>query len=436
MIGGVKKTESTADAPRLVAAKILASWLSAGRFPDREIANVSQGRAFVTEIVYGVVRRHRTLLFFRERLAMRRPAAPIEAVVLAALYELFFLDDTQPFATVHEAVEAARALAGRHAASFVNAVLRRAQREEKELRAALELAPPGVRLSHPDSLLQRWRQHYGDSRAEALCAWDNTRPETVLRVLGSRATAAELIARAGFENITLVRHHARPDDCLVLPRGVSVESLPGYSDGWFAVQDPSTLGAVDLLAPRPGEVVIDSCASPGGKAAAIWDRMNGQGTLVACDIHEDRVKRLKENFVRLKMDGVHVALTDSADRSHVEAAIKAAKMPPPDAILLDVPCSNTGVLRRRADARWRFDEIRLAQLTELQARMLDTAAAILRPGGRIVYSTCSLEAEENERQIQRFLAAHSGFKLEAEFKSFPPESKMDGAFAARLANFQ
>lgn len=432
----VKKIVSTSGPPRLVAANILAAWIGAGRFPDRELANVSQGRAFVTEVVFGVVRNFRALVFFRERLASRKPSAPVDAVLLAALYELFFLDDTQPFAAVHEAVECARELDGNHAAAFVNAVLRRAQREEVKLRAALEHAPLGVRLSHPDVLLKRWQKQFGETRALALCEWNNSRPETVLHILKHRASVTDFIQRAAAENMKLAPHPARPDDSVVLPRGVAVENVPGFSDGWLLVQDPSTLGAVDLLAPKPGETILDACASPGGKAVAIWDRMNGEGRLVACDTHEDRLKRLRENFTRLKMENTKVVLTDSSDRLRLEAAIRHAQIENPDAVLLDVPCSNTGVLRRRVDARWRFSEARLAELTALQARMLAAAATILKPGGRIVYSTCSLEPEENEIQIQRFLAVHENFKLKSELKSFPPESGMDGAFAARLQKFQ
>lgn len=427
-----RKEKGAPDSPRLSAARIIAGWLSAGRFPDRELAAVGRSRAFVTEIVFGVVRHYRTLRFYREKLAFRQPAAPIEAVVLAALYELYFLDDTQAFAAVHEAVEAARELGGPRAAAFVNAVLRRSQREAEALRAALQAAPAGVRWSHPDALLARWQAHYGEARTRALCAWNNERPETVLHVMKRRAGVAQMVARAAEAGLKLEPHPARPADCLVLPRGVAVEEVPGYSEGWFIVQDPSTLGAVDLLAPQPGETIVDACASPGGKAAAIRDRMTGTGRLVACDIHEDRMARLRENFGRLQMGDVTVALTDAADRPRLEEAMRHAQIGPPDAILLDVPCSNTGVLRRRVDARWRFSEVRLAQLTEIQARMLAAAAAVLRAGGRIVYSTCSLEAEENERQIQRFLASNHAFQLDGEFKPFPPESGMDGAFAARL----
>lgn len=423
---------STTDNSRRAAARILTLWLRDGNFPDRELAGVTQGRGFVTETVFGVARQLRALQFIRGKLASRKPDHEIEAVLLVALYELFHLDGTAAFATVHEAVETARAAGGPKTAAFVNAILRRAQRETETLRAALQAAPAGVRLSHPDALLRRWTTQYGEAAALALCEWDNQRPETVLHVLHSRISTEDFLRKAAEQNITLLPHPARTGDCLVVPRGVAIENLPGYADGCFVVQDASTLGAVDLLAPQRGELIVDACASPGGKSAALWDRAHGDLRLVACDLHEDRLVRLRENFARLKMDAAKIIRADAGDAETFSASLEAADAKNPDAILLDVPCSNTGVLRRRADARWRFDEARIAELVAEQGRMLATAAQLVRPGGRILYSTCSLETAENEKQVKRFLATHPNFKLTGETKSLPPGSKMDGSYAARL----
>jgi 16S rRNA (cytosine967-C5)-methyltransferase len=210
-----------------------------------------------------------------------------------------------------------------------------------------------------------------------------------------------------------------------------VEDLPGFEDGLFLIQDPSTLGCVDLLAPLPGEIVLDACAAPGGKSAALRDRMT-DGTLLACDLHEDRLVRLRENATRLKWDRTFIGQADACQPASLEAALKRHHLDAPHAILLDVPCSNTGVLRRRADARWRFSETRLEQLLATQRRMLDAAARLVPPGGRIVYSTCSIETEENEKQKTRFLDMHANFRAAGEFRSRPPTSGMDGAYAVRL----
>lgn len=420
------------ETPRLEAARIVAAWLAEGRRPDRMIAELPVQRAIVTELVMGVVRRLRTLQFWRQRLATRPPAAPVEAVVLVALYELFYLDDTADYAAVNEAVESAGILASRNAGGFVNAVLRRAIRERAALRATLDSATPGVRFSEPDALIQRWQRRWGPDKTLALCEWNNRRPVTTLRAMTHRISAADLAKRAAAERIELLPHPARPEDCLIAPRGTAVDRIPGYAEGLFVVQDPSTLGAVGLVAARAGETIVDACAAPGGKTAALADAMGDKGLIIAGDPQESRLERLNENMRRLKLTSVKVEKVDAADLVSLRNAMQRNGADRADAVLLDVPCSNTGVLQRRADARWRFDEVNLRELCVLQARLLDTAALCVRPGGRLVYSTCSLEAEENEQQVQAFLRRQTEFTLDAEVRSFPPDSGTDGAYAARV----
>jgi 16S rRNA (cytosine967-C5)-methyltransferase len=322
----------------------------------------------------------------------------VEAAAHVGLYQLFFLDDVAAFAAVHETVEASKRLAGDRAARFINALLRRAQREMPLLRANLDAQPPAVRRSHPDDLLRRWEKNFGPGNAERLCAWNNTRAETWIR------------RRPGhvFEK---------------LPRGRRVTEMEGYAEGAFMVQDPATMLAVDLLDVKPGHRVLDACAAPGGKTVAIADRLEGKGSVLALDRHDDRIALLEENVGRARCDFVRVQKGDASGCEWSERF---------DRILLDVPCSNTGVIRRRPDIRWRFSERRLARLARTQAELLDHVARALAPGGRLVYSTCSLEPEENESLVAAWLASHHEFTLIEERRSFPPDSGMDGAYAAAL----
>ena len=218
----------------------------------------------------------------------------------------------------------------------------------------------------------------------------------------------------------------------MLPRGTAVERVPGFAEGFFLVQDPSTLGAVDLVAAKPGETIVDACAAPGGKTAAMADAMRNEGLIIAGDPQGERLQRLRANVERLKLTCARIEQLDAGDLVSLRNAMQRQGASAADAILLDVPCSNTGVLQRRADARWRFDEANLRELGVVQARLLDTAALCVRPGGRLVYSTCSLEAEENAQQVQAFLRRNGDFRLDAETASVPPESGIDGAYAARL----
>jgi len=418
---------------RGTAARLVAEWLARGEFPERQLDAVAADHAFVMEMVLGVVRWRRALDWLLRRLAPRPPDRPVRALLLVGLYQLLWLDDVAPYAAVNETVAAAKAAAGRRTADFVNAVLRRADRERATLRAELDRQPDGVRCSHPDELLDRWRRRYGAAAAQAICAWDNRRAETIVRLNAAAVTPEtfrETLAKAGLAPQPLA---ALDREFFVLPRGVRVSAIPGYRAGWFVVQDPATTLAVDLLLPRPGERVLDACAAPGGKTLLIAELLQGQGLLVAMDARADRLGRLRANVERFRGGGIRVIQGDAASPEPArQALLEAGGSEGYDAILLDVPCSNTGVLRRRPDARWRFSAERLRKLTETQYRLLHGAAALLRPGGRLVYSTCSIEPEENEELVTRWLPAHPGFRLDENRQLLPGAAGTDGAFAARL----
>jgi len=418
---------------RGTAARILAEWLVRGDFPDRQLDAVATDHAFVMEMVLGVVRWRRALEWLLRKLAPRPPDRPVRALLLVGLYQLLWMDDVEPYAAVNETVEAAKAVASRHAADFVNAVLRRAGRERVDLLAELDRQPAGVRLSHPDALLQRWQKNYGADVALNICAWDNQRAETVLRLNASCVAPDEFRRQLAAAGMAVQPLQALGRDFFVLPRGVRVSAVPGYREGWFVVQDPATTLAVDLLAPRRGERVLDACAAPGGKALLIAELLGGRGLLVAMDVRADRLGRLKANVERFGSELIRVIQGDAASPEPARQALLAAGGSEGfDALLLDVPCSNTGVLRRRPDARWRFTATRLNKLTETQYRILHGAAALLRPGGRLVYSTCSIEPEENEQLIARWLPAHPEFRLDATRPLLPGAAGTDGAFAALL----
>lgn len=412
---------------RLIAADIIAQWIADGSFPDRQLARVRNDHAFVLEVVNGVVRNRSILDWLESRWVKTAPQSFFKAVLHVGLYQLLFMD-VETYAAINETVEAAKGRAGGVGASkMINAVLRRAQRERDDVLQELEQQPPHLRLSHPKLLLDRWTRQYGEADALKLAAWDNLPPTTTLRVEQSAVDAAEFIDKlreAGIE--PLLHPFSDREIFLVLPRGIAVKKVPGYEEGWFTVQDPATSVSVDLLAPRPGETVLDACAAPGGKTAMIAGRMKGSGELVAMDLHADRIAVLKENQKRLKLDWIEIVQGDARDPRQ---ALGDRKF---DAILLDVPCLNTGVLRRRADARWRIDPERVETITRLQYEILTACAGLLKDKGRLVYSTCSLESEENEDLVARWVSGNPGFRMVKTGKCFPPESETDGAFAALI----
>jgi len=412
---------------RQVAAEIISEWLVKRDFPDRALAKVESNHAFITEVVYGVVRKYNILDWLVRGMVKTEPEAYFRAVLFVGLYQLLFMENVEEYAVLNETVEAAKGHPGGQGnAGMINAVLRRAQREHEEIFRELKFQPDDIRLSHPDFLLQRWTRQFGEIETRKLAEWNNQPPHTILRVNSLVITAAELEANFAKEEIELELHPASDRETFyILPRGLAVHRLPGYAEGWFSVQDPATAIAVDLLRPFPGEHVLDACAAPGGKTAILAARMREEGRLVAMDVHTDRIETLEENIARLQLKNVEILLGDARKP-------KGLKDEAFDAILLDVPCLNTGVLRRRVDARWRVNTNRINAMAKTQYEILSACSKLLKEGGRMVYSTCSLEAEENEDLVARWVREHPGFSKAKAKKAFPPKTQTDGAFAALI----
>ena len=430
---GANGRQKSIQGSRQVAADIVRTWQRTGIFPDRLMGGVVADRAFVMEMVYGIARWDRMLLWAIKRCAARPADREVVPYLLVGAYQILCMDHVAVYAAVNETVDAIKAGRKPQAAGFVNGVLRRMVRDRDNLRAALAKEPIGVRESHPDLLTERWTRWWGETKTLALCRWNNNRPAVTLRVNRRKGTIDELLTALTAAGIAAVPDTFAPEQFLVLPSGVQVPDLPGYGEGRFTVQDPATSVAVDLLDPQPGELVLDACAAPGGKTFLIAERMNDTGRIVALDRDKDRLTALLDNVERLQLEAVETGHGDAARRGTLKLAAAGSLF---DRILLDVPCTNTGVLRRRPDARWRFTLDRLAALVVLQKALLNTAAEFLKPGGRLVYSTCSLESEECEGLIEAWLLERSDFERERDRALFPPESRTDGVFAAALRRRQ
>ncbi len=410
------------------AARVILKWMEEGLFPDRLMADEKSDRPFLMEVSYGAIKWKRQLDWLMKRLANREPEPVVQAHLLAALYQVFHMNTVEPYALVDETVEAVKSARGKAGAGFVNAILRRALREKEALLKELETAPIAVRESHSDELVDRWTRVYGAERTAAILAWDNARPSVTVRIQSSRVKAEELKERWTREGVSFEAHTAFPDRCLVLGKGVDVTKLPGWAEGWVTVQDASTLLAVELLNPLAGMRILDACAAPGGKLSDIVDRVGSEG-VVALDASKARLDLVKENLERLGAGSVTVMAGDLAKPETGRKLLAAGLF---DRILVDAPCTNTGVLRRRADARWRFESNSSAEMAKVQERLLSAASALLKPGGRLVYSTCSIEPEEDGELVRIWLEKSKGWKKLTETLWLPGEHDADGAYAAAL----
>ncbi len=410
---------------RAAAIRIVARWLQTGAFPGRLLEAVADDRAFVTELVYGAVRWRRQLEWLVGQYAPRIPAPEISAALYVGLYQILHLADVAEYAAVNETVAAVRDGDSAGAAGFVNAVLRRTLRERPALRERLARQPPGIRLSHPDCLLQRWGAYFSPARAEQIAAWNNQRAEVAVTANNLKITGQSLQSALQEHGLIARISESAGKTFFTVKRGVSVPALPGYAQGWFLAADPASARAVNRLGAQPGMRVLDACAAPGGKTALLAGDMEGQGQLVAWEPQAERRERMAANMERL-------GLADFVALQPVNALHPPADIGQFDRILLDAPCSNTGVIRHKPDVRWHFNPRRLDVIIRLQTALLTRLAGLLAPGGRLVYSTCSLEPEENGGLVREWLARHSGYELLGECQGVPPESGTDGFYAACL----
>jgi 16S rRNA (cytosine967-C5)-methyltransferase len=380
-------------------------------------------RHLCQELVYGIVRWQATLDWLVARkTGNRAQKSLLQNLLRLGLYQVFWLDRIPHHAAVNETVELARQSGLSRQAGFVNAVLRAYVREfdaTRQLLAQLKVSEPPLGYSHPDWLAARWTQRWGPDLAARLMEWNNTPPPAFARVNTLKTDPAKLLAQWRQEEVEFdpVRRDWLEENLLFeLKSHPPLARLPSFQQGLFYVQDPSTLLAPLELDPQPGETVLDLCAAPGGKLIYLAQRMANQGQLLAHDTAPDRLRLIQENCARL---GVTCVSTFNPRSSTLF-----------DRILADVPCSNTGAMRRRVDLRWRLrvEDVQRARGNQLQ--LLRQAAALLRPGGRLVYSTCSLEPEENQEAVTQFLSEHPGFKLERQRELLPFVDKVDGAFVA------
>ncbi len=373
---------------RRAAAFVLAAWIKTKEFPANLLPS-GEDRAFVQDLVYTTIRRIRPLRRVLGELVKTWPKGELEALLYVGAAQILYMDEVPDFAAVNETVEAAKACPNPNVARVVNGVLRNLIRHREEIAARLAAAPVAERESFPGPLYRRWESRFGAEAAERLAVWHNQPAETFL---------------------------ARRDGTFVtLERGRRVEEVAGFAEGEFIVQDPGTRLAVELMDVQPGEAVLDACAAPGGKTVQLAWR---GAAVTACEVNPKRRRRLEENLRRLKVEA-SVCSALPTDGAFVK-------------VLVDAPCSNTGVLRRRPDARWNWSEEKMSALVRLQAEILDQAARVVVPGGRLVYSTCSNEPEENLGQVEAFLSRHPDFTLAASQESLPFETGYDGAFAAAL----
>ncbi len=440
---------------RAVAAEILHAVETRGAFVDilldRTLAanGLSQlDCALATEIVYGTLR-WRGRIDWALGLLTRKPLEDMDSylrnVLRLTLYQILFLHRVPAYAAINEAVELAKRHGGRAAAGLVNAIARGSLREKDRVaKPAIDgdrVRRLAVYWSHPEWLVKRWLDYFRADEIEALLKADNEAPPLVARANRLKTTRDALIGRFTEAGIDAEAAEHAPQ-AIRVRGGASIERLPGFDEGLFFIQAEASQLIASLLAPRSGERIWDASAAPGGKATHLAELMDDKGKVVATDISARGIERLRQNIARLGITSIRPVVADAA------GALPDDLAAPYDRILADLPCSGLGTLRGHPEAKWLKSELDIRRLSRLQNKILDRVSAYLKPGGTLVYSTCTLTREENEDIVEDFLQHHREYTLEdaAEFlpvgakqmargkyfMALPHRDDTDGFFAARL----
>ncbi|MFH0703184.1 MAG: 16S rRNA (cytosine(967)-C(5))-methyltransferase RsmB [bacterium] len=410
-----------------------------------KILNFYSGKVLVSSelsgLLTGTIRNKLTIDFFIQNISTRKLkdlSYQVRNALRLAIFELEFLK-THDYAVLNSYVEIVKQYDKKEGA-FVNGVLRNFIRKNSEISfPEIEENPVyaiSVKYSHPEWLIKKWIHNYGIDETIKICKYNNLSPKLVIRVNTLKISKQEL---ANF----LKKHDVHffddriVNDCLVIYHYGSVKEIPGFKEGYWIVQSESSCLVSIVLDPQKNEEILDLCAAPGGKTTHIAALMSNKGKIKAIDINPERLIKLKDNCKRLGADLVEIETAD---------ALKYKTKEKFDRILIDTPCSNTGVFARRADARWKKSPSDIENLAKLQLEILNNAANFIKPGGIIVYSTCSIEPEENQEVIRKFLEYRKDFKPDkiapyltweidedkGYFQILQSRQNIDGFFIARL----
>ncbi|WP_026082806.1 16S rRNA (cytosine(967)-C(5))-methyltransferase [Mastigocladopsis repens] len=413
-------------------------------------------RRLVTELVYGCTRRQRTLDALIDQLGKKKShqqPKDLRTILHLGLYQLRYQERIPESAAVNTTVQLAKENGFSGLTGFVNGLLRQYIREVSKVGGEKTSYPDplklpknpeerlGILYSFPDWIIQVWVEQFGLAQTEQLCLWMNKTPAIDLRVNLLRTSTEEVAAALTSVGVLCQRVPHLPQALRLISNAGSIQNLPGYHEGWWTVQDSSAQLVSHLLDPQPGEVVIDACAAPGGKTTHIAELMRDEGKIVACDRTPSRLVKLQKNAQRLKLKSIEISTGDSRNLPYQNTAHR---------VLVDAPCSGLGTLHRHADARWRQTPETVEELSVLQKELLSQTSSFVKPGGILVYSTCTLHPKENEEVVSSFLAENPNWEIEPPsvdspasaystpqgwIKVLPHQQNMDGFFMVRLQQF-
>ena len=379
-------------------------------------------RGLVAELVYGTVRRQKTLdaiinQFGNKPVEQQPP--DLRVLLQLGLYQIRYLDSIPPSAAVNTTVELAKENRLGKLAGVVNGCLRQYLRSQDKNGDPLilpEEQPTKLALKHsfPEWLIETWLGQFGETETEALCEWFNKPATLDIRVnplKSSLETLQTLFNNAGVKCEAIAN---LPNALRLTEKRGMIQNLPGYKEGWWTIQDASAQLVTHLLDPQPKEVIIDACAAPGGKTTHIAELMGDEGTVWASDKYKSRINKIEQNARRLDLSMIRTLIGDSREYPQFRQMA--------DRVLLDVPCSGLGTLHKRPDIRWQQNPDKIAELTQLQLELLEAGSKWVKPDGYLVYSTCTINPAENVAIASKFLEQNPDWQIVKPEESSPASS--------------
>ncbi len=407
--------------PRELALDTLVKVAETGAYSNLQLNRALQDAqlqradaALATELVYGTIQRQLTLDHWLSKFAakgLHKLEPWVHQLLRMSAYQLLYLDRIPAHAAVNEAVTIAKRRGHQGISGMVNGILRSIDRNRAELTVSAindkdPVARIALRHSYPEWLVQRWIEAYGAEAAEAICAAGNEPPHASLRINPLREVREEALRQLTEQGFDASASAIAPAG-IAVRRGGNLADTEGFREGKWTVQDESSMLVAEVASPQPGMQVLDCCAAPGGKSTHLAELMEGKGKVWANDLHPHKAPLIEAQAERLGLSNIEVI---TGDAGALDERFKKSSM---DVILLDAPCSGFGVIRRKPEIKWTKTAGDVAEIAAIQRRLLRTAAHLVKPGGTLVYSTCTIEKAENEQQVTAFLSEHPEFELDA-----------------------
>lgn len=402
--------------PREITLKILNeiiekeaySNISISRNIGKEISYLDE--SLIRELVYGVIENKLYIDWIINKFSKvksNRIAAIIKDIIRIGVYQIIFMDKIPDSAAVNESVKLAKKYGHKGSIGFVNAILRNISKNKNNIELPEKHVAPleylSIKYSHPKWMIRKWIEDFGFEFTESLCIANNGKPTLNIRVNTLKTTKEELMSalkNKGFK----IREGEYAKDCIIIDNPIRITDTNEFNRGLFQIQDESSMLVAQIMDPKPGDFVLDVCSAPGGKTTHLAQIMGNKGLIIARDIHEHKLQLIKDNIERLGTSIIQVEKFDALDID--EKLIEKI-----DCCLVDAPCSGLGLIRRKPDIKWRKYEEGVSQISKLQYDILTNSSKYVKKGGTLVYSTCTIQKEENIYLIEKFLEKNKDFKM-------------------------